>query len=82
MYRAIGSPGLHLPCSIEDHHCDAGDGLGHGIDPEDRVLIHRRAAGKVFLAVRLEVDDLAVTRQDRDAAGNLFVIDLLLQQRV
>ena len=62
---------VELPLAFleQHHHRDAGDRLGHRVDAEDRVLLHRRAALQVALAGGLELHDLAVLRDHRDDAG-------------
>ncbi len=70
-----GIGGQPLALLIENHHGHAGDRLGHGEVAKDGVLGHRRAAGHVALAVGAVVDDLAVTSEDGDGAGECFLVD-------
>ena len=71
-----------MPCFVEDHHGDAGDGLGHGVVAEDGVLGHGRAGGEVAHAIGAVVHDLAVAGEDGDGAGELLLVDFVLHEGV
>ena len=73
-------PGEPFALLIEDHHGDAGEGLGHGIGAEDGVLGHGYALFHVALAVGAVLDDLAVTGQDGDGSGEFLLVDLVLDE--
>ena len=59
-----------------------GDGLAHGVNAEDRVQPHRLIGLHVHPAISVEEADLAVMRNDHDAAGDLLVGDLLFHELV
>lgn len=62
--NVLGHRIVQLPLALleQDHHGDAGDRLAHGINAEDAVLLHRRAAFQLTLAGRLQLHDLAFSR--------------------
>ena len=65
------------------HHQRRGhDRLGHRREGEDRVLLHRLVLFLVAPALRLEVDDLALARDQRHRAGNLVGVDVVLDEGV
>ena len=66
----------------EHHHRDTGDRLGHRGDGEDRILGHGRLAGHVAVAERGLVGYLAMPRNHDNPAGDLPLIDKLLQGRL
>ena len=66
---------LPLPLFVQHHHGDAGNGLGHGVDPEDRIFLDSVGLLRVELADGVEVDDLAVARDQCDQACHLLVVD-------
>ena len=63
----------------EDHRRDRDQRFGHRIDPEDRILRHRRIGRLVAEAEALEVGDLALARDQHDRAGEPALVDLLLE---
>ena len=63
---------------VEDHHGNACDRLGHGVDAEDGVRLHGRGSGDILLAVCPLLDDLAVARKKCHNSGKLFLIHLTL----
>ena len=67
-----------LALVVQDHHSDAGHRLGHRVDPEDRIPGHGLPALAIHAAIGLEVDDLAVTRDQSGGPGDLIRIDVLL----
>ncbi len=73
-----GVGGEPLALFVEDHHGDAGDGLGHGVVAEDGVFGHGGGGGQVAHAVGAVVDDFAVAGEDGDGSGELLVVDLVL----
>jgi hypothetical protein len=62
----------------QHHHRDRGEGLGHRVQAEDRVLGHRRARLRIALAERLEIDDLAPPGHQPDRARVAALGDLAL----
>ena len=77
--RVRGQP---LALLIEDHHRDAGNGLGHGEVAENHILRHGCAGREVARSIGPVIDDLAVARKDGDDTGEVLLIDLLLHHRV
>ena len=73
-----GIGGKPLAFFVKDHHGDAGDGLGHGVVAENGVFGHGGGGGQVANAVGAVVDDFAVAGEDGDGAGELLVVDLVL----
>ena len=65
---------------IEHHDGDAGDGLAHGADAEDRIGPHGLAGFAVLHPLRFEPSDVAVTNDQGDGAGKALVIDALLHR--
>ena len=63
----------------EHHRRHRGERLGHGVEAEDGVLGHRLAGRLVAHAEGLEVDDLALARDERHRAGDLAGLDLAAQ---
>ena len=67
----------HQPAFFVEHQCGDGDhGLGHRSDAEDRVLRHRRARGRIEVAERFVVRELALTCDREDRAGQRARRDL------
>ena len=62
----------------EHHRGDRRERFRHRVEPEDRVLRHRRVRHRVALAERLEVHDLALARDQHHGAGEPSVRDLHL----
>ena len=63
-----------------EHHCrHRGDRLAHRIDAEQGVLGHRAVVVRPAVAHRLEVDDLAVARHQRDDASELLLVHVALR---
>ena len=63
--------GDEQPSLLDQHHRrDRDDRLGHRIDAEDRVVGHRRAAGRS--APTVPIGDLAVARDQHGAPGAFF----------
>ncbi len=58
-----------LALLVEHHDRHAGDRLAHRRDAEDGVLAHRRLALDVLEPGRVDVDHLAVARDERDDAA-------------
>jgi hypothetical protein len=75
-------PGKPFALFIEDHHGDAGKGLGHGVRAEDSVLGHRYSLFHVALAVSAVIDYLAVAGEDGDGSGELLLINFVLDERM
>src|SRR5207245_6438566 len=69
---------LHAPFFVQCHEPDADDGLGHGVDAEDRVALDRRARLQVAPAIGLEMHYFAAALDHRDGAGELASIDVRL----
>ena len=73
----------HELAVFPQHHQRGRDNrLGHRREREDRVLLHRLVRFLVAPALRLEVDDLALARDQRHRAGNLVRVDVVLDERV
>jgi hypothetical protein len=77
--RIVGAP---FALFVELHHGHAGDRLGHRVNAKDGVAFQRMVPPDVFLAVGRDVGDLAVTRQQRDDAGQPSLVDHLLHAGV
>ena len=60
---------------VQHHQRHAGDGLGHGIDAEEAVLVHRRIVVDAGEAGVVESRDLAVAHEQPDHAGDILVGD-------
>ena len=60
------------------HHGDAGNGLGHGRQAEDRVLLHGAFRFDIHQAVRFEVHDAAAPGHQRYGARNFTGVDMAL----
>ena len=61
------------------HDRDADDRLGHGVDAEDRVGLHRIARRHVAFAERRHPGDLAAPRHQHDRARHQAGVDVLLR---
>src|SRR5262249_5460637 len=72
---------LELALFIEHHDGQAGNRLGHGADAENGVRAHRLVGFAVQRALRFEIDDLAVTRHQRNRAGDALVVGVWLVLR-
>ena len=70
-HRVVERPLALLP---EHHHGHAHDRLGHRRDAEDRVAGDRLLGRQILNAVGVEVDDLAVSCDERRDAGELAVV--------
>ena len=66
---------------VERHQRNAGDGLGHGVDAEDRVRGHRRILVPALLAGACEMHELAVPRHERHRADEFALVDHRLHER-
>ncbi len=73
---------LELALLPQHHGGDRGDRLGHRINAEDRVGLHRPALGQVHHSDRLPIDDFAVAGHRRDGPGKLFFLDHFLDDLV
>ena len=71
-YRIVELP---LAFLVKHHQCHPNDGLGHRIDPEDRVEFDGIVFAHIELADRVGVYYLAVTRQHRHNAGQLAIVN-------
>jgi hypothetical protein len=65
----------------QDHRRDGRDRLGHRGDAKDRIVPHRRAAGEVLRADRIEVR-LAGPAHGGDDAGRRALLDVARQDVV
>ena len=63
----------------QDHRGDGGDGLGHGRDAEDGVLLHGRLRGAILEADGVEESDLAVAGDQQHGAGHALGVDVFLE---
>ena len=63
----------------QDHRGDGGDGLRHGRDAEDGVLLHGRLRGALLIADGVEGSDLAVADDQQHGAGNALGFHIVLQ---
>ena len=70
-----------LECAVfdQDHRGDRGHGLGHRVDPEDRVEPHGIGALGIAHALRAGVDELALAGDHHDGARDFLLLDLLLE---
>jgi hypothetical protein len=67
------------PALLDQHHRrHAGERLRLRGDAEDRVFGHGARGLEVGPAVRLELDDTAVARHERDEAGDAALVDVAL----
>jgi hypothetical protein len=64
----------------QDHRGDRDHRLGHRVDPEDRVEPHGVGAPGIAGAQRARADELALAGDQHDCAGQLPVLDLLLER--
>ena len=64
-----------LPFLEQHHDRDAGHGLGHRGDAEDRIGLHRRLLLDVLEADRVQIDGLPFARDERDDAADFLAID-------
>ena len=64
------------PFFPQHHRRHRSDGLGHGIDTEDCVLRHRRAAGGIALTKTFEEPKPAAPGDEYDGAGHTPAFDL------
>ena len=62
------------PFLPQHHHRHRHQGLGHRVDAEDRVGLHRRAAVRVAHAKRLVECHLAVPGNQRHGTGNVAAV--------
>ena len=65
---------------VENHGADGGDGLGHGADSEDGIALHGFGGFAVGHALRLKESDLTMAQNERDGAGDAFVVDTVLDR--
>ena len=70
---------LKLALFVEHHSRHAGDRLGHGEDAKEGILGERPVVVRTALPNRLEVDDLALPRHQRNRAGELLLIHIALR---
>ena len=70
-HRVVERPLALLP---EHHHGHAHDRLGHRREAKDRVAGDRLLRRQILDAVRVEVDDLAVPRDERRDTGEFAVV--------
>ena len=75
-----GIGGEPLALFVEDHHGDAGDGLGHRVVAEDGVVGHGLRGGQIAHAVGTVVNNFAMAREQGDGARELLVVDLALDE--
>ena len=66
----------------QHHQRGRDDRLGHRLSEKIVSLLHGRVVFLVAVALRLEVDDLAVPRDERHPAGDLVPIHVALDERV
>jgi hypothetical protein len=71
-----------VPLLEQHHQRHRGDGLGHRVDPVDRVGLHRRAGLDVGGAVAVAVDHLAPSGHGELHAGQLPLIDVAVHDVV
>jgi len=62
----------------QDQRRHAGDDFGHRVNAKDGVGRHRRAGFEVAVTERGEIGDFAFARDERNGAGVLVVVDVLL----
>ena len=65
----------------ELQHGDGGDGLGHGVDAEDRVGAHGRPGSDILEAHCVAVGELTLAGDEGDRTGKLAALDRGLQDR-
>ena len=82
MYWAIGSASRSAAFLHEHQHGGAGDRLGHRVDAEDRVELHRFAGLDVRHAALPEMHDLAPAGDERDDARQLLLVHIALHRCV
>ncbi len=74
--NVLGDRIVELPFSLleQHHHGHPRDGLAHGIDAKDAVLLHGRVGRDVALTHGFELHHLAVARDQGDDAGEAALI--------
>ncbi len=68
-----------LPALRQLQHRQGGDGLGHGVDAEDRIQRHGRARLRVLQTERLVHNQAAMAGDQKHHTGNAAEVDFVLQ---
>ena len=68
-----------VPALRQLQHRQGGDGLGHGVDAEDRIQRHGRARLRVLQTKRLVHNQAAMAGDHKHHTGNAAEVDFVLQ---